>query len=282
MKFSSRKFIVFLAILFIVIGFLWLAAKFNFFQKETQNLSIAPDNSSAQPSANGFATSSTNPNQAVLPSPQAPVSQSPVPQSGNSASAPAKTSILLDVPFFSQAPFGEWSDPIFQNACEEASIIMAMHWVNKTSVTKEQAKQEILALTDFEDRTYGPAIDRAAEDAIKIFKDYYNYENVSLRLGIGAGDIKAEILKGNLVIAPFNGQILKNPFYTAPGPAHHMLVIIGFDAKTDEFITNDVGTTHGASWRYSEARIQASLQDYPTGNDLPSVPGKTAMIIVRR
>ena len=28
--------------------------------------------------------------------------------------------LLLDVPFLAQAPFGQWSDPIYQNACEEA------------------------------------------------------------------------------------------------------------------------------------------------------------------
>ena len=32
------------------------------------------------------------------------------------------------VPFLVQAPFGNWKEPDFQNACEEASMIMAMGW----------------------------------------------------------------------------------------------------------------------------------------------------------
>jgi len=59
-----------------------------------------------------------------------------------------------------------------------------------------------------------------------------------------------------------------------------MLVVIGYDGKTDEFITNDVGTRHGEKFRYGSSRFEASLIDYPTGDDLPATPGKTAMIVV--
>jgi hypothetical protein len=272
MRYKSRKFIIiFLALALIALEFFWIAKKFNFFEPKSQDSAEAQKPSSASPGEPNVLPSAPSAAPAPNPAPEPPASE-PV--------KPAPKSILLSVPFFSQAPFGEWSDLIFQNACEEASIIMAMHWVNKTSVTLEQAKQEILTLTEFEDRTYGPAIDRATADAIKMFKDYYNYENVSLRSNIGAEDIKAEILKGNLVIVPLDGRILANPYYTAPGPDHHMLVVIGYDGNKNEFITNDVGTRHGEKYRYSEVRFQASLQDYPTGNDLPSVPGQTAMIVV--
>ena len=268
-KLNLKKLIIFIVIVAVIaVEFFWLAKKFDFFAPKSQDQAEAqkpaPDSSTW---SSGTLPGTPEPNSAGEPSPSEPAQSTP-------------KSILQTVPFFSQAPFGEWEDPIFQNACEEASIIMAMHWVNKTKVTKEQAKQEILVLTEFEDRTYGPASDRAAEDAIKIFKDYYNYDNVFERSGISTKDIKAEILKGNLVIVPLDGRILKNPFYTPPGPEHHMLVVIGYDGKTNEFITNDVGTRHGEKYRYSESRFQASIHDYPTGNDLPSIPGQTAMIVV--
>jgi len=272
MKLNLKKFIIFFVIVAVIaVEFFWLAKKFDFFASKSQEPAEAEKTSSGSPGEQYFLPNATGVAPAPTPAPE-PGAQKPV--------QPAPKSILLEVPFFAQAPFGEWDNPIFQDACEEASIIMAMHWVNKTSVTKEQAKQEILTLTGFEDRTYGPAIDRAAEDAIKIFKDYYNYENVFFRSGVGADDIKAEILKGNLVIVPLNGRILKNPYYTAPGPEHHMLVVIGYDGNKNEFITNDVGTRHGEKYRYSFARFEASLQDYPTGDDLPFVPGQTAMIVV--
>jgi hypothetical protein len=259
---------IFFILIILGVGLFWLNSRFDIFGGQSDD---SATKNPVSPSPAPF-----------VGAPSTPPSTPALPQNAPSSapSPPAPKSILQVVPFFAQAPFGEWSDPIFQNACEEASIIMAMHWVAKTSVTKEQAKQEIIALTEFEDRTYGPALDRAAEDAIKMFKDYYNYENVSLRFSIGAADIKAEILKGNLVIVPLDGRILANPYYTAPGPDHHMLVVIGYDGNKKEFITNDVGTRQGQQYRYSEARLQASLQDYPTGNDLLSTPGKTAMIVV--
>lgn len=263
---------IFFILIILGVGFFWLNSRFDIFGGQSDDLTAQnPISSSPAP----FIGAPSPPTPTPAPSPASPQNAS-----SSAPSQPAPKSILLDVPFFAQAPFGEWSDPIFQNACEEASLVMAIHWVDKTAVTKEQAKQEILALSLFEDKIYGTSTSRSAEDTAKIFKDYYGYSNVQARSGISTKDIKAEILKGHLLIAPINGRILKNPFYTLPGPDHHMLVIIGFDAIGDEFITNDIGTRHGQQYRYSEARLQASLQDYPTGNDLPSIPGKTAMIVV--
>jgi hypothetical protein len=157
-----------------------------------------------------------------------------------------------------------------------------MSWVRGASESKDQAKIDIAAITQFEDTTYGLAVDRSAFDTARLLEDYYGYQNVEVRSGISSQDIKTEILKGNLLIIPINGQILKNPFYTPPGPEHHMIVVIGYDASSDEFITNDIGTRHGEKYRYGAARLEAALQDYQTGDHLPSVPGATAMIIVKK
>jgi len=159
---------------------------------------------------------------------------------------------------------------------------MAMSWVRGILETKEQAKIDIAVITQFEDKTYGSAVDRSAADTAGLLKDYYGYQNVEVRSEIGSQDIKTEISRGNLIIVPINGQILKNPFYTPPGPEHHMIVIIGYDVSSDEFITNDIGTRHGEKYRYGAARLGAALQDYPTGDHLPSVPGATAMIIIKK
>ncbi len=253
-------------------GFFWLAKSSNFFRTEGEGLI----SSSAPNAAISFSVSTTP---IKTPTPSAKASPTPTPRP-SPAPTRAPQSILLTVPFFAQAPFGEWANPTFQNACEEAAAIMAWHWAQGTTITKEQAKQEILAITDFEDKTYGPAPDRSAQDTARLFEDYYGDKNILVRTGIGANDIEKALLAGNLVIAPVNGQILKNPFYTAPGPEHHMVVIVGYDAKTDEFITNDIGTRHGEKFHYSATHFEDSLQDYPTGDHLPSIPGATAMIVV--
>ena len=60
-----------------------------------------------------------------------------------------------DVPFVSQAPFGEWSDTRMQDGCEEASTLMAVRWVEERSITKSEAKEEIIAMSEYQLEEYG-------------------------------------------------------------------------------------------------------------------------------
>lgn len=188
--------------------------------------------------------------------------------------------ILLEVPFTPQAPYAQWDNVIFQNACEEASILMAMRWVEDRSLTKQEAEKEIRAISNFEQKVFGHFHDTSSLDTAQIIKDYFKYQNVDVRIDISAEDIKAELVKGNVVIVPVNGQKLNNPFYTLPGPLEHMIVVIGYDAATEEFITNDPGTRRGEKFRYSEDVLKAALQDYPSGFHEPVIKENKTMIVV--
>src|SRR3989344_6679608 len=89
----------------------------------------------------------STPTSTPAPSSTKPATFTPTPRT--SVTVYPKTSstsaVLLTVPFAAQAPFGEWSDPRQQDGCEEASTIMAMHWVRgDMSLTLEEAKKEIL------------------------------------------------------------------------------------------------------------------------------------------
>ena len=190
-------------------------------------------------------------------------------------------SILLDVPFTSQAPFAQWSDVVYQNACEEASIVMVMRWAKGKSLTKEEATKEIVAIADFEQKMYGHFHDRSASDTAQLIIDYYGYLNIEFQSDIDTDDIKIELAKGNAVIVPVNGQKLNNPFYTPLGPIEHMIVVIGYDSETKEFITNDPGTRRGGQFRYSEDVLDAALRDYATGFHEPITQINKVMIIVR-
>lgn len=189
-----------------------------------------------------------------------------------------------NIPFTPQAPFGEWHDPVFDGACEEASITMVMHWAlnNEKSLTPDYAKEKIQSLADFQKDNYGYFYDTSAADTVKIIKKYYNYDGVSLSYDISTEDIKRELERGNILIVPINGQILKNPFYTQPGPVAHMIVILGYDEATGEFITHDPGTKRGENFRYSEDILQNSLQDYPTGYYEAITNIRSAMIVIAR
>lgn len=195
----------------------------------------------------------------------------------------AEKDVLLDVPFTAQAPFGDWKDPRQQDGCEEASAIMAMAWVRGEKLTPQIALEKILAISEYELKNYGNYQDTDAEDTAKrIFKGYFGYDKIKVRHGISTQDIKTELFKGNLVIIPVNGRKLGNPYYTLPGPQEHNLVIRGYDAAKNEFITNDPGTRQGEDYRYKESVIENALQDYPTGFHEPIAEKKTAMIVVEK
>ncbi|MCU0679251.1 MAG: C39 family peptidase [Planctomycetes bacterium] len=197
--------------------------------------------------------------------------------------ASAEEYILLDVPFLSQAPFGDWQDQRQQDGCEEASVIMAMAWVRGTPLDKDGGLQEILALAKHQADVYGSYRDTSAADTeSRIIRGYFNYQNSFVRENITFDDIKAELKKGRLIITPMNGQALGNPNFTAPGPERHMVVIKGYAPDKKEFITNDPGTRQGKSYRYEENLFYAAIRDYPTGDHEPIREIKKTMIVIEK
>lgn len=190
--------------------------------------------------------------------------------------------VLFDVPFTPQAVFGNWDDIRQSNACEEASAIMSMRWVEKRNLPLVQAEKEIIAISEFEKNKYGHFHDTSVKDTvIRIFNDYFKYNNVSVRYNIYTDDIKNELNNGNLVLVPVDGRKLGNPYYTQPGPPIHMLIIRGYDDATREFITNDPGTKRGEAYRYDYKVLENAIADYSSGHKEPGARTQTAMIIVR-
>ena len=191
--------------------------------------------------------------------------------------------VMLDVPFTSQAPYGNWADLRQEDGCEEATAVMAMSWVNNKLLTRSRALSEILAISNFEQLKYKNYHDTSARDTVdRIFKGYYGYKKVTVKYDINSTDIKYELKKGNLVIVPVNGQKIHNPYFKQPGPEHHKLVIKGFDYNTKEYITNDPGTRRGNGFRYKESVLVNAISAYPTGNHISVKYSRKAMIIVSK
>jgi len=197
--------------------------------------------------------------------------------------ATAGETILLSVPFSAQAPFGNWSDQRLEDGCEEASALMAVKWARGESLSRQEANDEILAASDYILDKYGEYRDISSTDTVAwIFKDYFNYDKISLVKGVSADDIIAELKKGNLVVAAMDGQLLDNPYFTPPGPEHHMLVIRGYDEGAREFTTNDPGTRHGEAYRYDADLLFGAIGDYPTGHHEPVKQIEKNIIVIRR
>lgn len=222
--------------------------------------------------------------QAEAPFADAPIAKDPAADSAESQPVVpgAVENIVFAVPFTPQAPFAQWDDELFQQACEEASVLMAHKWISGGELTPEQANAELLKMFEFEQENYGNAYDTSAADTVVFFRDYFDYPKVFLHTDITSADIIAQLRRGNLVITPMDGTRLANPYYTPPGPQRHMLLIRGFNDQTQEFITNDPGTRRGEGYRYDYELFWEAIRDYPTGHDLPIHGISKVMIVVEK
>ncbi|MDD5382396.1 MAG: C39 family peptidase [Candidatus Margulisbacteria bacterium] len=190
---------------------------------------------------------------------------------------PAK--VYLPIPFLCQAPYANWAQP-WQDACEEAAIIMAIHYINRYPLDKASGNQEILGLVKFQEKRWGGHHDLTAAQSVKLLKDYYKYNDVELSYRFGIEDIKDELAKGNVVLAPMAGRLLGNPYYTRPGPAYHYMVFKGYDDGRGEFITNDSGTKRGENYRYKYQVAFNAIHDW-AGSKETITQGKKALIVVK-
>lgn len=184
--------------------------------------------------------------------------------------------------FIAQAPLGNWNDPRQQDGCEEAAALMAMNWsIGPVHLTPEQSEEEIRQLSDWQETTYGTFQDTSAQDtADRILSRHYNFKNFKIKRDVSTEDIKPALYAGNVVLVTVDGTKLGNPNFRSPGPARHMILVLGYDPASREFITHDPGTSHGAYWRYGEATLQSALRDYPSGNHLPVSDTRTSMVVI--
>jgi hypothetical protein len=197
-----------------------------------------------------------------------------------STNAEAKT---IPVPYTSQAPYFYWAEP-WQNACEEASIVMLDNYyqgVTDKKITKTTAKKQILNLLEIKKQYYGKSLDENAQKVVNLINNFYNWEakvveNPSLE------QIKTEIDNDRPVIVPVYGKALKNIYFRNGGPYFHMLVLSGYDEETEEFITKEPGlNTLGLDFRYKYDTIMDALHDF-TGKKIDTKNGAKVAIFTQK
>jgi len=158
---------------------------------------------------------------------------------------------------------------------------MAVYWAEGKILDQSAAEGAIARIADYEEKNYGGYHDTSVEDTAKrIIQGYFGSANFEVKKDIAIKDIIDQVKNGRLVIAPFDGRRLGNPYYTAPGPERHNLVIRGYDSAKKEFITNDPGTKRGEGYRYNEEILYNALRDYPTGDHQPIVQIEKNIIAV--
>ena len=85
-------------------------------------------------------------------------------------------SINLDIPFVSQAPFANWDQP-YQDACEEASIIMAYRFIKNLPLNPAIMDNEIKRMVEWEVERFGYYIDTTVEETATILREYLRLES---------------------------------------------------------------------------------------------------------
>lgn len=226
---------------------------------------------------NGLTPETNKPEPTQSLGPSKPLEENAPTESGIPSTPPGTSqhlasSIRLDVPFTSQAPFAVW-DNLHNEACEEAGLIMAKYWLNgplrrsegeaSESLTPEKAEQEIQAAVKWQEENWGGHYDLPAEKIVELGQQFFNLKKTRILSNPTIEDIKKEVASGNLVLAPTAGRLLKNPYYRQPGPIYHMLVVRGYDEKW--IITNDPGTRRGENFTFTYQNFFNSLHDWPYG-----------------
>lgn len=204
------------------------------------------------------------------------------PETTNDVRRTTYDSVNLAVPFTSQAPHANWSLP-YQEACEEASVLMAVDFFDDALVdlsTADGADEEILSLVAFQTERYGDYLDTTAAETARFASQKYEHILFSLLENPSVADLQSELLQGYLVIVPAYGRALGNPNFTGDGPLYHMLVLRGFDSERGIFITNDPGTRNGEAYVYREDVLMNAIGDWNDGD--PEHGAKVVIVVAPR
>ncbi len=183
--------------------------------------------------------------------------------------------VLLDVPFTSQAPEKNWDQP-WQDACEEAAVLMLDAYYKKYSLSPLFARDELQKIVDWETaKGWGGSIE--IEKVKEVVQWYMGRVNTRVIENPTVDDIKRSLANNHPVLVVADGKVLPNPNFRSGGPLYHALVVIGYDDATGEFVTNDPGTQFGAGFKYKYDDLMNSIRDWNNGN----VPqGRSVVLVV--
>jgi len=185
--------------------------------------------------------------------------------------------VNLAVPFTSQAPTANWDQP-FQDACEEASLLMTVYYYQNKKMPAALEVEGILnSMIDWQAEFMKGTYDITIEETGQLAEGFFDYQ-VKVIPDLTAEKIREFLRAGQPVIVPANGHILANPYFRGDGPDYHMLVIKGF--VDDKFITNDPGTRNGADFIYTEENLLSAIADWDSKKALAVGP-KVALVLYK-
>ncbi len=202
-----------------------------------------------------------------------------VPKRATSTMREIPRAFRLAIPFLSQAPKKNWDLP-YQEACEEASAIMAEAYLRGTreNFTPDKGDEAILKFVAWQTARFGPdRVSMTTQETADAIEAYWPDLQAEIRPVKTAEDLRAALREGAPILLPANGKTLDNPNFNNGGPPYHMLVLKGY-LEDGRFITNDPGTRLGENYLYTEENLMDSIHDWEGSGE---ARGAKRMILLR-
>lgn len=255
-KNSHKRIAIILTAVFLVTAFSFIPKKTDL-EEKIENVTFKNTSISPSPQI------STVPEQTLKPEP-----------------TPLPKEVDIDLPFASQAPFGKW-DHTHEETCEEAAVLIAAFHKKKLDfASNQEAEDNLQDIIEWEKANLnGTWESTTAEETLKILTDKFS-TSAFIENDPTIDSIKKHLADGEIVLAPSAGRILNNPYYTAPGPVFHYIVLKGY-TNNNMFITHDPGTKHGANYKFDIPVVMNAIHDW-IGQDATILDGPKKVIIVTK
>ncbi len=215
---------------------------------------------------------SSSPSVILSPSPEE--SATPMPTPSKTSNTIPSAYLIKNFPFQSQAPLGNW-DALHEESCEEASLILVKFWQDGKSLSAQTMEDEIQKIVAWENANGYPQ-DVTLSQLSQVALDYYGMEKPEADYNITIEDIKKSVAQNRPIIIPAAGRLLGNPYFTAPGPIYHMVVVIGYQGNI--IIVQDVGTRRGNNYQYNQEVFYNAIHDW-AGSKENITSGRKAMLV---
>lgn len=186
---------------------------------------------------------------------------------------PATTNI--NVPFTSQAPTGNWSEP-WQNACEETSVYMVTSFYAEDTIRRDEAIKHIKEIITAKNEEFQVSADESLEKISELIKLLGLPWSTEIVIDPTLEDIKKQLANNQPIIAPVFAPALN---YGAGGPDYHVMVMTGYDDNTSEFIVNDPAMKNGKGVRFKYDLFIKAIHDL---NQTNYKAGKKALLFTKQ
>lgn len=184
----------------------------------------------------------------------------------------------IDVPFTSQAPAGDWSEP-WQNACEEASIYMISSFYAGDEIKQAQAIQRIHEIFVAKAENFTVSKDESLQTIADLIDTLDLPIDTRIVYDPTTEQLKTELALGNPIIVPVYAPQLSSVYSVAGGADYHVIVLVGYDDTDETFLINDPGTAGGEGMLIPYDTFMNAIHDL-NANDY--LAGKKAVLFTQQ